>query len=163
MNPCPCGHLGDPRQRCHCTPAQIQRYQSRLSGPLLDRIDLQVEVPALPATQLTDRTPGESSAAVRERVLAARERQTARGALNAHLPGPALEAACALSGEERHWFADVLDRLNLSARAYHRVLRVALTLADLAGESRVSRGHLMEAIGYRQLDRMLNANGAPPG
>lgn len=158
MNPCPCGHLGDPRQRCHCSPAQIQRYQSRLSGPLLDRIDLQVEVPALPATQLTDQTPGESSASVMERVLAARERQQARGSLNAHLPGPELEAACALSADERQWFASVLDRLNLSARAYHRVLRVALTLADLGGEARVGKAQLMEAIGYRQLDRMLKAN-----
>ena len=158
MNPCPCGHLGDPRQRCHCSPAQIQRYQSRLSGPLLDRIDLQVEVPALPATQLTDQTPGESSASVMERVLAARERQQARGSLNAHLPGPELEAACALSSDERQWFASVLDRLNLSARAYHRVLRVALTLADLGGEARVGKAQLMEAIGYRQLDRMLKAN-----
>ncbi|GHB12572.1 YifB family Mg chelatase-like AAA ATPase [Salinicola rhizosphaerae] len=158
MNPCPCGHLGDPRQRCHCSPSQIQRYQSRLSGPLLDRIDLQVEVPALPATQLTDQTPGESSADVRARVLAARERQRARGWLNAHLPGPQLEAACALSPQAREWFAGVLDRLNLSARAYHRLLRVALTLADLAAEPRVGKAQLMEAVGYRQLDRMLNAN-----
>ncbi|WP_251975996.1 YifB family Mg chelatase-like AAA ATPase [Salinicola avicenniae] len=155
MNPCPCGHLGNPRQRCQCTPAQIQRYQSRLSGPLLDRIDLQVEVPAMPATQLTDTTPGESSATVRERVLAARERQQARGGLNAHLPGAEVEAACGLSSAERAWFADVLDRLNLSARAYHRLLRVALTLADLSGETRVGKAQLMEAIGYRQLDRML--------
>ncbi|MCE3027763.1 YifB family Mg chelatase-like AAA ATPase [Salinicola sp. DM10] len=157
MNPCPCGHLGDPRQRCHCSPAQIQRYQSRLSGPLLDRIDLQVEVPALPATQLTDQTPGEASASVRQRVLAARERQRARGWLNAQLPGPELEAACALSVAEREWFAGVLDRLKLSARAYHRVLRVALTLTDLGEEPRVGRAQLMEAIGYRQLDRLLNA------
>ncbi|WP_069384901.1 YifB family Mg chelatase-like AAA ATPase [Halomonas caseinilytica] len=155
MNPCPCGHLGDPRQACHCTAAQIQRYQARLSGPLLDRIDLQVEVPALPAEQLTSREPGEDSAAVRERVLAARERQWARGALNAHLAGPALEAACALGGEDRAWLAEVLERLQLSARAFHRVLRVALTLADLAGAPQPAREHLIEAIGYRQLDRLL--------
>ncbi|SHK88776.1 YifB family Mg chelatase-like AAA ATPase [Halomonas caseinilytica] len=155
MNPCPCGHLGDPRQACHCTAAQIQRYQARLSGPLLDRIDLQVEVPALPAEQLTSREPGEDSAAVRERVLAARERQWARGALNAHLAGPDLEAACALGGEDRAWLAEVLERLQLSARAFHRVLRVALTLADLAGAPQPAREHLIEAIGYRQLDRLL--------
>ncbi|MBZ9566742.1 YifB family Mg chelatase-like AAA ATPase [Modicisalibacter tunisiensis] len=154
MNPCPCGHLGDPRQACVCTPAQIQRYQSRLSGPLLDRIDLQVEVPALPPDQLTRDTRGESSATVRERVLAARERQLARGHLNARLPGAALEAACALPEAERVWLAEVLTRLKLSARAYHRVLRVALTLADLAGASRPERPQLMEAIGYRQLDRL---------
>ncbi|ERS92055.1 MULTISPECIES: YifB family Mg chelatase-like AAA ATPase [unclassified Halomonas] len=155
MNPCPCGHLGDPRQACHCTAAQIQRYQARLSGPLLDRIDLQVEVPALPPEQLTASQPGESSAAVRERVLAARERQLARGALNAHLAGRELEAACGLSAADRAWLAQVLERLKLSARAYHRVLRVALTLADLAGAVRPEREQLIEAVGYRQLDRLL--------
>lgn len=161
MNPCPCGHLGDPRQACVCTPSQVQRYQSRLSGPLLDRIDLQVEVPAIPPEQLTSPSVGESSAAVRERVLAARRRQHARGALNARLPGRELEAACALTSEERAWLADVLTRLKLSARAYHRVLRVALTLADLAGEARPARAQLMEAIGYRQLDRLRAGNESP--
>ncbi|GAA0628648.1 YifB family Mg chelatase-like AAA ATPase [Halomonas beimenensis] len=156
MNPCPCGHLGDPRRACHCTAAQIQRYQARLSGPLLDRIDLQVEVPAPSAEQLTAQAPGESSAAVRERVLAARARQRARGALNAHLAGGALEDACALGGEDRAWLAGVLERLQLSARAFHRVLRVALTLADLSGEPRPGRDQLIEAIGYRQLDRLLS-------
>ncbi|MCE0733763.1 YifB family Mg chelatase-like AAA ATPase [Halomonas sp. G15] len=155
MNPCPCGHLGDPRQACHCTAAQIQRYQARLSGPLLDRIDLQVEVPALPPEQLTANQPGEDSATVRKRVLAARERQLARGALNAHLAGRELEAACGLSAADRAWLAAVLERLKLSARAYHRVLRVALTLADLAGVSRPERDQLIEAVGYRQLDRLL--------
>ncbi|WP_163559239.1 YifB family Mg chelatase-like AAA ATPase [Halomonas sp. NO4] len=155
MNPCPCGHLGDPRQSCQCTAAQIQRYQSRLSGPLLDRIDLQVEVPALPPEQLTARERGEDSATVRARVMAGRERQYARGALNAHLGGRELEAACALSSADRAWLAEVLERLKLSARAYHRVLRVALTLADLAGKSCPERDELMEAIGYRQLDRQL--------
>ncbi len=155
MNPCPCGHLGDPRRPCHCTAAQIQRYQARLSGPLLDRIDLQVEVPALPPEQLTARERGEPSEAVRDRVLAARERQAARGALNAHLASPELEAACALTQVDGAWLAGVLERLNLSARAYHRVLRVALTLADLAGEPRPGREQLIEAIGYRQLDRLL--------
>ncbi|WP_404299293.1 YifB family Mg chelatase-like AAA ATPase [Halomonas sp.] len=155
MNPCPCGHLGDPRQACHCTAAQIQRYQARLSGPLLDRIDLQVEVPALPPEQLTAATTGESSAVVRRRVVSARERQLARGALNAHLAGRELEAACDLCVADRAWLAQVLERLRLSARAYHRVLRVALTLADLAGEPKPAREHLIEAIGYRQLDRLL--------
>ena len=153
MNPCPCGHLGDPRQACQCTAAQIQRYQSRLSGPLLDRIDLQVEVPALPPEQLTSRETGESSAEVRERVIAARQRQYARGALNAYLGSRELEAACGLSTADRAWLAGVLERLKLSARAYHRVLRVALTLADLLGKPQPERGELMEAIGYRQLDR----------
>ncbi|RKR07397.1 magnesium chelatase family protein [Kushneria sinocarnis] len=159
MNPCPCGHLGDPRQPCHCTPQQVQRYQARLSGPLLDRIDLQVEVPALPAEQLTARERGEDSATVRQRVLAARHRQHARGGLNAHIATTVLEQACALGDDERSWLSDVLNRLNLSARAYHRVLRVALTIADLAEESRVTRPRLMEAIGYRQLDRMMGRGG----
>lgn len=162
MNPCPCGHLGDPRQACTCTSAQIQRYQSRLSGPLLDRIDLQVEVPALPPEQLTSSSIGESSASVRERVMAARQRQLARGALNARLPGRELEAACALTTQERAWLADVLARLKLSARAYHRVLRVALTLADLAGEPHPTRPQLMEAVGYRQLDRLRGRNETAP-
>ncbi|GHE21034.1 YifB family Mg chelatase-like AAA ATPase [Halomonas urumqiensis] len=155
MNPCPCGHLGDPRTRCQCTAAQIQRYQARLSGPLLDRIDLQVEVPALSPEQLTAGEPGEASASVRERVMAARERQWRRGALNAHLAGRELEAACALSADDRAWLAGVLERLKLSARAYHRVLKVALTLADLAGLAHPARDQLIEAIGYRQLDRLL--------
>ncbi|MBB3190186.1 YifB family Mg chelatase-like AAA ATPase [Halomonas cerina] len=157
MNPCPCGHLGDPRQACRCTAAQIQRYQARLSGPLLDRIDLQVEVPALPPEQLTASDQGEPSARVLERVLAARVRQQARGTLNTLLAGRALDEACALHAADRAWLAGVLERLKLSARAYHRVLRVALTLADLAGETHPGRDQLMEAIGYRQLDRLLRA------
>lgn len=157
MNPCPCGHLGDPRSRCQCTANQIQRYQARLSGPLLDRIDLQVEVPALPPEQLTAQTQGESSSTVRQRVMAARERQLARGALNSQLGGKALEAACDLSDDERTWLAGVLEKLKLSARAYHRVLRVALTLADLEGASKPTKPHLIEAIGYRQLDRLLKS------
>ncbi|MCM2129528.1 YifB family Mg chelatase-like AAA ATPase [Larsenimonas rhizosphaerae] len=155
MNPCPCGHRGDPRQACKCTPQQVQRYQARLSGPLLDRIDLQIEVPALPPEQLTSVRSGESSTVVRQRVVAARARQQERGVLNAHLPPTPLEAACGLGAPERLWLTEVLTRLNLSARAYHRVLRVALTIADLAGEARVSQPQLMEAIGYRQLDRMM--------
>ncbi|ART62956.1 YifB family Mg chelatase-like AAA ATPase [Kushneria marisflavi] len=155
MNPCPCGHLGDPRQQCSCTPNQIQRYQARLSGPLLDRIDLQIEVPALPAEQLTAKTQGENSETVRARVMAARRIQYARGGLNAHLSTSELEAACALGDDERAWLSGVLARLNLSARAYHRVLKVARTIADLNGEEKVEKGALMEAIGYRQLDRMM--------
>lgn len=155
MNPCPCGHLGDPRQQCSCTPNQIQRYQARLSGPLLDRIDLQIEVPALPAGELTADTRGEDSACVRARVIAARQVQYARGGLNADLGPSDLERACALSPAERTWLSGVLNRLNLSARAYHRVLKVARTIADLNGEAKVERPALMEAIGYRQLDRMM--------
>ncbi len=118
-------------------------------------------MPAIPPDQLTADTRGESSAHVRARVLAARERQRARGFLNARLPGPALEVACALSDTERAWLADVLTRLKLSARAYHRVLRVALTLADLAGEPHPGRSQLLEAIGYRQLDRLRSGLDRP--
>lgn len=155
MNPCPCGHLGDPRQACVCTANQIQRYQSRVSGPLLDRIDLQVEVPALQARQLTSAERGESTQAVRERVMAARQRQAQRGVINAQLSGRRLDDVCGLNAPDRAWLADTLDRLKLSARAYHRILRVALTLADLAGLERPSREQLIEAIGYRQLDRLF--------
>nr|WP_300307062.1 YifB family Mg chelatase-like AAA ATPase [Halomonas sp.] len=155
MNPCPCGHLGDPRQSCVCTAAQIQRYQSRLSAPLLDRIDLQVEVPAIPAAQLTSTQQGESSHTVRQRVQAARVRQQERGGLNAQLSGRALDDACGLKAEDRAWLAESLERLKLSARAYHRILRVALTLADLSELKYPGREQLIEAIGYRQLDRML--------
>ncbi|MFC0267720.1 YifB family Mg chelatase-like AAA ATPase [Kushneria aurantia] len=160
LNPCPCGHLGDPRQQCSCTPNQIQRYQARISGPLLDRIDLQIEVPALPAGELVADTRGEDSASVRARVMAAREIQYARGGLNAELGTTELEAVCALGSAERDWLSGVLERLNLSARAWHRVLKVARTVADLNGESKVERAALMEAIGYRQLDRMMGRGGA---
>ncbi|ERL53360.1 YifB family Mg chelatase-like AAA ATPase, partial [Halomonas huangheensis] len=142
MNPCPCGHLGDPRQSCVCTANQIQRYQSRVSGPLLDRIDLQVEVPALQAKQLTSTESGESSQAVRDRVMAARQRQSQRGVINARLSGRRLDEVCALNAPDRAWLADTLDRLKLSARAYHRILRVALTLADLVGLERPGREQL---------------------
>ncbi len=114
-----------------------------------------MEVPALSPEQLTSREAGESSAVVRERVMAARARQAARGELNARLAGQALEEGCALQAADRAWLASVLERLKLSARAYHRVLRIALTLADLAGEAHPGRDQLIEAIGYRQLDRLL--------
>ncbi|ANF56693.1 YifB family Mg chelatase-like AAA ATPase [Halotalea alkalilenta] len=160
MNPCPCGHLGDPRRACRCSAAQIQRYQARLSGPLLDRIDLQVEMTALAADELARQRPGEASASVRERVVAARRCQASRGALNARLGSRELEAACALSDAERAWLAHALERLGHSTRTYHRVLRVALTIADLQASARLTREHLMEALGYRQLDRLLRGDGA---
>ncbi|MGJ8516123.1 YifB family Mg chelatase-like AAA ATPase [Carnimonas bestiolae] len=155
MNPCPCGYLGDARRQCRCSVAQVQRYRARISGPLLDRIDLQVEVNAVSTDELAQQSCGESSHQVRARVAKARERQAQRGALNARLPVAQLEAACSLHESERSWFAHALDRLGYSARSYHRVLRVALSIADLEQSSTLTRHHLMEAVGYRQLDRML--------
>ncbi|MDX5410724.1 MAG: YifB family Mg chelatase-like AAA ATPase, partial [Thauera sp.] len=137
MNPCPCGYLGDASGRCRCAPEQIQRYRQRISGPLLDRIDLQVEVPRLPPRELQG-APGEDSATVRARVGAARERMLVRqGDCNARLGGGALERHCALGTREQALLHQALERLELSARAYHRILRVARTLADLDAAERI--------------------------
>lgn len=153
MNPCPCGYLGDPSGRCRCTPDQIQRYRGRISGPLLDRIDLQVEVPRLPPQELQG-APGESSAAVRVRVCVARAVQLQRqGECNARLCGSGLDHHCRLRDSEQQLLRHALERLNLSARAYHRILRVARTIADLDGAERIGAQHLGEAMGYRNLDR----------
>ncbi len=158
MNPCPCGYLGDPTRQCRCTPDQIRRYRHRLSGPLLDRIDLQVEVAALPLPELM--TPQaqteESSAVVHARVCAARQRQLERqNASNSTLAGVALDTHCALSATDQHWLQQVLEQLQMSARGWHRCLRVARTIADLAGQAQIERTHLLEAIGYRSFDRTL--------
>ena len=156
MNPCPCGHLGDGSDRCHCSPDKVQRYRARVSGPLLDRIDLQVEVPRPAARELSGGPPGESTATVRERVLAARERQTARqGTCNATLPVARAAEVCALADEDRGLLDSAMERLALSPRARDRILRVARTLADLDGRERIGGAHLAEAIGYRSLDRAV--------
>jgi len=156
MNPCPCGYFGDPSGRCRCGVEQVRRYQGRISGPLLDRLDLHVEVGALPADQLTERLPAaESSATVRARVLRARALQQHRaGKVNALLSAAELERDCALDDELRRLMSDALRRLGLSARAYHRVLRVARTLADLAGEATLGRAQLLESLAYRKQERM---------
>lgn len=155
MNPCPCGFLGDSAGRCRCTPDQVARYRARISGPLLDRIDLQLFVPRVERALLLDaRTPAESSGAVRARVEAARRRQLARQAVvNAALGPGELERHCALGAAERQLLEQAMQRLQLSARGTHRVLRVARTIADLAGESRIGAPHLAEALRYRELDR----------
>ncbi len=153
MNPCPCGHLGDPARACRCSPEQVRRYRARISGPLLDRIDLQIEVPRQPLAQL-DGPPGESSAVVRERVAAARARQQARqGCLNQALAGSLLESHARPGEAGRALLARAMERLHLSARAYHRILRVARTIADLEGEARVCARHVGEALQYRCMDR----------
>jgi magnesium chelatase family protein len=166
MNPCPCGHLGDPRRPCRCTLEAIRSYRGRLSGPLLDRIDLQVEVPS-PAASLLALTadasagqapPGETSAVVRARVIAARQRQRLR-----HGPhGPSCNAELGPRGIRRHCQPEpaavrllemALERLGLSARAHDRILKVARTIADLEGTARVGAAHVAEAIHYRSFDR----------
>lgn len=158
MNPCPCGHLGDRLRECRCTPAAVQRYRGRISGPLLDRIDIQVEAPALGIEELRSARPGEGSAAIRARIAAARAIQETRfgsraGACNAGM-GPAdLRAHAALERAQGDLLQQAMERLGLSARAYDRVLKVARTIADLAGAERIATAHLLEAIHYRSLDR----------
>ncbi len=156
MNPCPCGYFGDASGRCHCSPDQVRRYQSRISGPLLDRLDMHVEVPALKFQELTAESASETpSEQVRQRVDGARQQQyQRRGMVNSMLANRELEQDCSLASADRKIMEQALERLNLSARAYHRVLRVARTLADLDGEKRVERQHLMESLGYRKLDRL---------
>ena len=146
---CKCGWLGHPKRGCKCTPTELQHYAARVSGPVLDRLDLQIEVPALTSSELMEAQPGESSAVARERVLAARERQRARGVLNAMLPAAALKRYCALDGGGTCLFADAVDRGGMSARGVHRALRVARTIADLAAEEQISAVRLAEALQYR--------------
>lgn len=151
MNPCPCGYLGHPSGKCHCTPDQISRYRARLSGPLLDRIDLHVEVPALNEHELIDGAGGEASAAVAERVAAARQRQLERqGCPNSALAGQASETHAHADTAGLNLLRQAITRFNLSARAYHRSLKVARTIADLAASPSVTAQHIGEAIQFRR-------------
>lgn len=159
MNPCPCGYYNHPTHACNCTPGQIQRYMGRISGPLLDRIDLQVEVTPVPLADLSQAPKGESSATIRERVVRAREIQTRRFAdvkgvhCNAQMSARQIEqfARPDTAGTSRLEMA--MKNLDLSARAYERILKVARTIADLAGEEQISATHIAEAVSYRNLDR----------
>jgi magnesium chelatase family protein len=154
MNPCPCGYLGDPNRHCRCTPDKVERYRSKISGPLLDRIDMHVPTQPLPAKLLTHPDITESTKIVRERVIAAKKLQHQRQQCdNAALSGDQLEQYCQLSDEDKDYLYETLSRLNFSARAYHRILRVARTIADLSKQPAVQRSHLAEAIAYRNLDR----------
>lgn len=161
MNPCPCGRFGDGSGQCTCAPGQVERYQARVSGPLMDRIDLHVEVPAVKPEELINRRFGESSESVRERVVAARERQLHRfrdrvGVFaNAHMGAREVRDLCRVDAEGETLLKVAITRLGLSARAFHRVLRLARTIADLEGAETIGASHVAEAIQYRALDRRL--------
>jgi magnesium chelatase family protein len=151
MNPCPCGYLGHPTQACRDTPDQVARYRSRLSGPLLDRIDLQIAVPALTHEEMLAAGAGEASAPIRARVEAARARMLARqGKANVLLAGKEIDAHCALDAAGEALLKQAIARLNLSARAYHRALKLARSVADLAASERLTAAHVAEAIQYRR-------------
>ena len=157
MNPCPCGYSGDPSGRCHCNIDQIERYRRRISGPLLDRIDLHVEVPRLAFEEL-DGPGGECSAAVRTRVAQARQRQLQHtGVLNSRLDNAQLQSVCTVEHSTRLLLQRAMEQLRLSARAYHRILKVARTIADLEDREQIDERHLSEAINYRRLDRKITA------
>lgn len=160
MNPCPCGYFGDPKRECRCSPVQVERYRQRISGPLLDRIDIHVEAPAVAYAELSSDTPAEGSAAIRDRVLAARDAQTARfrssrTRCNARMSHHALKTHCRLDPESQEMLRLAMADLELSARAYDRILKVSRTIADLAGSEAIQSKHLQEAIQYRTLDRNL--------
>ena len=159
MNPCPCGYYGDPTHSCACTPGQIQRYMNKISGPLLDRIDIHCEIQAVPFAQLSQMQPGEPSEKIRERVIAARKIQEER-----FKPFKGIHCNAMMTEKMLHEFAEpdeqsldmlrmAMERLKLSARAYSRILKVARTIADLEGSEKVQSQHIAEAIGYRNLDR----------
>jgi magnesium chelatase family protein len=151
MNPCPCGWLGHASGKCRCTPDQVLRYRNKISGPLLDRIDLHIEVPALPATDLQAPASGIGSADAAALVSAARQRQNSRqGRPNSHLSNADIDRHCRCDADGEQLLTQAIERLHLSARAYHRILKVALTLADLAESATIRREHVAEAVQYRR-------------
>jgi magnesium chelatase family protein len=159
MNPCPCGYYGDPTHKCVCTPGQIQRYMNKISGPLLDRIDLQIERQNVPFSDLSKMAPGEPSEKIRERVIKARQIQEARFKefkgihCNAMMTEKMLHEFAEPDTQSLDMLRMAMERLNLSARAYTRILKVARTIADLEGSEPIQSQHIAEAIGYRNLDR----------
>jgi len=160
MNPCPCGYFTDPKRECHCTPIQIQHYLSKVSGPLLDRIDIHLEVPRLKLEHLTDKRRGEPSEEIRKRVDKARAAQKERYSdtgvfFNARLESKELERYCLLDKESEELLKLAILELGISARAYDKILRVSRTIADLEGKETIEAHHISEAISYRSLDRNL--------
>jgi len=159
MNPCPCGYFGDPGHDCHCTPPMIQRYVSKISGPLLDRIDIHIEVPAVKYKELRAPSSSEDSAAVRARVIAARQRQTERfkrektTSCNAQMAPKMIRKHCAINADGEKLLESAVTRLGLSARAHDRIFKVARTIADLDESEDIQCKHLSEANQYRTLDR----------
>jgi magnesium chelatase family protein len=158
MNPCPCGHYTNPHRACRCTPQQIRQYRGRISGPLLDRIDIHIEVPAIRYREMTGRSVSESSAEVRERINRTRRIQERRFGgqdtlCNARMSARQLKASCPIGEDSQKLLEMAMDKLGLSARAYTRILKVARTIADLEGEENILSSHVSEAIQYRSLDR----------
>jgi magnesium chelatase family protein len=152
MNPCPCGYLGSATRACRCSPDQVSRYQGKLSGPLLDRIDLHIEVPSLPAPDLLNAPPGESTATIAARSLAARERALARqGCANADLQGQAIDTQSRLDDSATALLQKAAVKLGWSGRSVHRSLKVARTIADLAGSDTIAAVHVAEAVQYRRV------------
>ena len=170
MNPCPCGFFGDRKKECHCTPPQIQKYVSKISGPLLDRIDIHIEVPSLPYKELSGETDAESSKAIKERVNKARKIQLKRFSVksksasdrdyssifsNAQMSHKQIKKFCQIDEEAKGLLKMAIDELGISARAYDKILKVSRTIADLAGSDEIQTDHISEAISYRSLDRNL--------
>jgi magnesium chelatase family protein len=161
MNPCACGYFGDPKRECRCSPKQVENYRNRISGPLLDRIDIHVEAPAVAYKELSSDEHAESSQAIRKRVLAARKLQQERFAAkpkcraNAEMTHGLLKTYCKMNTEGRELLHRAMEELHLSARAYDRILKVSRTIADLAASKDIRPAHVLEAIQYRTLDRNL--------
>ena len=160
MNPCPCGYFTDPKKECHCSQTQIKNYMSKISGPLLDRIDIQLEVPRLKVHEITGKTEAESSPAIRSRVESARGRQQKRYesekiSFNSELEPKQLEKYCGVTGEAESLLKMAIQKLGFSARAYHKALKVARTIADLEGSEMIAEAHISESIHYRALDRNI--------
>ncbi len=158
MNPCPCGYFNDPNRTCHCSPPQIQRYVSRISGPLLDRIDIHIDVPAVKVSELSGQRESESSEKIRDRVLRARDVQLKRFAgdqafANAQMTPRHIRLHCALASGPQKMLEHAITKRGMSARAYDRILKLSRTIADLEGAASIVEHHLSEALQYRTLDR----------